>query len=90
MNDETIKGLVVKEDSYKLKTVFKKVQNVQRMKPVEYYARDSKTDDLLWLDGMDSLTLIPGDCNADFIDVTITPRAEKVEEKVVAPVGELD
>lgn len=72
LNKGEKKEFVLEGKTYKLNTVFKKVQNVVRMQPVVYKAKDVKTDEDLLLEGSESFILMPGDCDEDFVDVAIT------------------
>ena len=65
------KEFVIDGKSYRLNTVFKKVKNSINMEPVVYTATDGKDDKKLVLDGKESFTLMPGDCDEDFVDVVI-------------------
>ncbi|XP_065062129.1 uncharacterized protein LOC135688976 [Rhopilema esculentum] len=70
------KQFVIEGKMYKLNTVFQKVQNIVRMEPVVYSAKDSKKDSNLLLDGKDSFTLMPGDCDGEFVEVEISSPAK--------------
>ena len=69
---------MIETEKYKLNTVFKKVENFLKMEPVIYKAEDPETSEKLALDGKDSFTLMPSDCDGEFIDIIISPlSAEK-------------
>lgn len=77
-NDGTRKDFLIETEKYKLNTVFKKVENFLKMEPVIYKAEDPETSEKLALDGKDSFTLMPSDCDGEFIDIIISPlSAEK-------------
>eukprot|EP00794_Sanderia_malayensis_P004866 gene4866-5505_t len=74
--NDRLKEYIVEGENYKMNTLFKKVENVLKMEPVVYSARESGDGrKRLALDGLDSLTLMPGDCDGDFVDVIISPRS---------------
>ena len=77
-NNGSKKEFLIEGKSYKLNTFFKKVENVDKMEPVVYSAKDGKDDKKLLLEERDSFTLMPGDCDGDYIDVIVSsPRPIK-------------
>ena len=72
VHDGEKKEFAIEGRYYKLNTVFKKVENVIRMEPVVYRAKELKTDKKLSLEGKETFTLMPGDCDGVFVDVIVS------------------
>lgn len=73
MSRISFKGFTVPGKIYKLKTMVKN-QN----KPVVYHAEALGSDSIrLLLEGQESLSILPFDCDEKFINVTVTPAAFK-------------
>lgn len=73
MSRISFKGFTVPGKIYKLKTMVKN-QN----KPVVYHAEALGGDSIrLLLEGQESLSILPFDCDEKFINVTVTPAAFK-------------
>ena len=76
VNSHGSKEFKVEGKSYKLKTVIKNVQKTDKIEPVVYTAKDGRKDvgKKLLLGERDSFSLIPGDCDGEFIDVVISSQ----------------
>lgn len=73
MSRISFKGFTVPGKIYKLKTM---VEN--QNKPVVYHAEALGGDSIrLLLEGQESLSILPFDCDEKFINVTVTPAAFK-------------
>ena len=71
-NNGDKKEFLIDGESYKLNTMFKTVQNIGKMEPVVYTATDEKTGKKLLLEESDTFTLMPGDCDNNFVNVAIS------------------
>ncbi len=77
VNKGQTKDYVIEGENYKINTVFRKVENPLKMGPVVYSARQTDNDKRLALDGKESFSLMPGDCDGEFIDIIVSPLPEK-------------